>query len=57
MTDAELEYLIEALGEIAGRHTEWAVEYRFDRSCGEYDVIHRRGRTDSDLVLSDLPLI
>ena len=36
MTDAELEYTLSAIADIARKGAEWGEEYRFDRTSGEF---------------------
>ena len=36
MTDAEIDYILEALKEIFAHHKEWAEEYRFDKHSGDF---------------------
>lgn len=50
MTDRELEYLIQAIGEIAQRGSSWAEEYGFNKRRGEY--YRKDGRNFSPLTSS-----
>ena len=36
MTDAELDYVVRAISEIAEKGSSWAGAYRFDRAHGEF---------------------
>ena len=39
MSDREVDYILDAIGDVARYHGEWAGEYRFDRRAGDFEHV------------------
>lgn len=53
MTDAEVDYILDAIAEVAGRHGDWVQDYDYDPVHNDYYHVGERPAVDAQAWLAD----
>ena len=52
-TDDEIKYVCDSIIELAQKHTEWALDYDYDKSSNEFNHKSLSGKSEADVIIKD----